>query len=139
MFRTHFSPPPRLGQFSLASPWRIQSRLLLGRKVEDSLSSVQVAQVNPPSKARTHKPPLSAYDLNIKARFWEWTKQASINLRHCADDFTSKSKSTFSQLGCWLNQMTGYEEIETLKRGVVNQGMLLTLIYSIVNRLFCVS
>jgi sensitive to high expression protein 9 len=70
------------------------------------------------------RPPLSPHDLDIKARIWEWTKQVSINLRYCADDFTAKSKSTFSQLGGWLNQITGYEEIEALKKGVVKQGTL---------------
>ncbi|KAF8909008.1 hypothetical protein CPB84DRAFT_117917 [Gymnopilus junonius] len=68
--------------------------------------------------------PLSAYDLDlVKRRIREWTEQATIALRNRADDFTESTKVTFSQLGSQLNRVTGYEEIEALKRGVVEQGM----------------
>ena len=58
-----------------------------------------------------------------KARFREWTERAAIGMRFRADDFTAKSRATFSQLGAQLNKVTGYEEIEALKRGVVEQGV----------------
>jgi hypothetical protein len=129
MLRARFSRPSRLGQFPTSpSPWRIQSQLLHNNRIEESIEpSIPTSTTKDKSafKAMTSgKPPPFAYDLDIKARIWEWTKHASINLRHRADDFTAKSKSTFSQLGCWLNQITGYEEIEALKRGVAKQGML---------------
>jgi sensitive to high expression protein 9 len=130
MLKARFSRPLRLGQYpTLSSPRRIQSHPLHARGIKgDSESSTsRGAQDKPASETTMNgnhtKVPVSAYDLDINARMWEWTKQASINLKHCADDFTAKSKSTFSQLGCWLNQLTGYEEIEALKRGVAKQGM----------------
>src|SRR5258707_14632761 len=128
MLRVRLSRPPRLGQSPrLPPPWRIQHHLLHD-KSSSTARSTTLAEDNPASKTMTNdnnsKTHLSAYDLDIKARIWEWTKQASINLKVCADDFTAKSKSTFSQLGCWLNQLTGYEEIEALKRGVAKQGRL---------------
>ena len=69
---------------------------------------------------------LSTADLEaVKLRIREWTDQAAINIRERADDFTAQSKATFSQLGAHLNKVTGYEEIEALKREVVQQGLLL--------------
>jgi sensitive to high expression protein 9 len=58
----------------------------------------------------------------VKQRIREWTEQATIALRNRADDFTASTKTTFSHLGSQLNRVTGYEEIEALKRGVVEQG-----------------
>ncbi|KAF8630937.1 hypothetical protein AX17_005294 [Amanita inopinata Kibby_2008] len=57
----------------------------------------------------------------IKQRLREWSEQTAILIRNRADDFTAKSKTTFSQLGAHLNKVTGYEEIEALKRQVVEQ------------------
>lgn len=69
---------------------------------------------------------LSTSDLEVvKQRIREWTDQAAINIRERADDFTAQSKATFSQLGAHLNKVTGYEEIEALKREVVQQGLSL--------------
>lgn len=68
--------------------------------------------------------PLTACDIDlVKQRIRSWTEQAAIALRTKADDFTASSKTTFSQLGSELNRVTGYEEIEVLKRGIVEQGM----------------
>lgn len=77
-----------------------------------------------PTIPESSKPPnFSSYDLEIvKQRIQEWTEQAAIVLRNRADDFTTTTKATFSQLGSELNRVTGYEEIEALKRGVVKQG-----------------
>ena len=73
----------------------------------------------------------TTYNIEMaKARFREWTERAAIGLRHRADDFTAKSTATFSQLGAQLNKVTGYEEIEALKRGVVEQGVLTHFYYS---------
>ncbi|KIY43001.1 mitochondrial distribution and morphology family 33, partial [Fistulina hepatica ATCC 64428] len=51
----------------------------------------------------------------------EWSEQAAIQARLRADDFTASTKKTFAQLGAELNKVTGYEEIEVLKRRVVDQ------------------
>lgn len=67
----------------------------------------------------------TTYNIEMaKAHLREWTERAAIGLRHRADDFTARSTATFSQLGAQLNKVTGYEEIEALKRGVVEQGVL---------------
>ncbi|PPQ66614.1 hypothetical protein CVT26_009375 [Gymnopilus dilepis] len=74
------------------------------------------------SPSEQPREPLSNYDLElVKKRIREWTEQATIALRNRADDFTGQAKATFSQLGSHLNKVTGYEEIEALKRGVVEQ------------------
>lgn len=74
--------------------------------------------------SQTYQGPLTAYDLEmVRARIREWTEEATITLRNRADDFTAKSKTTLSQLGIQLNKVTGYEEIEALKKSVVDQGV----------------
>ncbi|TFK19998.1 hypothetical protein FA15DRAFT_626009 [Coprinopsis marcescibilis] len=65
---------------------------------------------------------LSASELEaVKQRIREWTQQTAITIRTRADGFTATTKTTFSRLGAELNKVTGYEEIEALKRGVVTQ------------------
>ncbi|ESK85002.1 mitochondrial inner membrane protein [Moniliophthora roreri MCA 2997] len=61
-------------------------------------------------------------DLNtLRDNFRKWSDEAAINFRQKADDFTGSTKVTFSQLGSQLNKVTGYDEIEALKRQVVEQ------------------
>ncbi|KAG6878096.1 hypothetical protein C0993_012423 [Termitomyces sp. T159_Od127] len=57
----------------------------------------------------------------LKQRVREWRDQAVVSFRNRADEFTAKSKVTFSQLGSELNRVTGYEVIDALKREVVEQ------------------
>ncbi|KAG6887251.1 hypothetical protein C0992_013151 [Termitomyces sp. T32_za158] len=57
----------------------------------------------------------------FKQRVLEWRDQAVVSFRNRADEFTAKSKVTFSQLGSELNRVTGYEVIDALKREVVEQ------------------
>ncbi|KAF5318248.1 hypothetical protein D9611_014676 [Ephemerocybe angulata] len=57
----------------------------------------------------------------VKERIRSWAEQAVVTIRHRADDFTASTKKQFSQLGAHLNKVTGYEEIEALKREVVAQ------------------
>ncbi|KAG6854679.1 hypothetical protein C0991_003328 [Blastosporella zonata] len=66
--------------------------------------------------------PLSQIDLEeLKQRLRSWRHQAAVLFRTRADDFTARSKVTFSQLGSELNRVTGYEVIDALKREVVEQ------------------
>ena len=68
---------------------------------------------------------LSSHNAEIvKQQIREWTEQAATVLRNRADGFTAATKTAFSQLGSELNRVTGYEEIEALKRGVVEQGRI---------------
>ncbi|KAK1236266.1 sensitivity to high expression protein she9 [Marasmius sp. AFHP31] len=60
------------------------------------------------------------FDLeSLKSNLRRWTDEAAINFRQKADGFTGTTKTTFSQLGAELNKVTGYDEIEALKREVV--------------------
>ncbi|KAG5648377.1 hypothetical protein DXG03_004950 [Asterophora parasitica] len=80
--------------------------------------------VNEPLEKSSSSPvsALSQYDLDlVKQRLREWTDEAAVTFRARADDFTARSKTTFSKLGAELNRVTGYEVIEALKRDVVEQ------------------
>ncbi|KAK0201987.1 Mdm33 family-domain-containing protein [Desarmillaria ectypa] len=81
-------------------------------------SSEAAKQPSDPSSSKAEP----SIDLQqVKNRLFEWSDHAAIMLRTRADDFTETTKSTFSQLGAQLNKATGYEEIEVLKRQVVEQ------------------
>ena len=68
--------------------------------------------------------PGPTYNLDfVKQRLREWSGQTAITIRNRADDFTANTKTTLSQLGLHLNKVTGYEDIESLKRDVVDQGV----------------
>lgn len=60
-------------------------------------------------------------------RLRAWSAHAAVAARARADDWTAATKTTFSQLGAHLNKATGYEEIEALKRDVVEQGVFVCL------------
>lgn len=76
---------------------------------------------------------LPTYNLDeVKQRIRHWTEHAAVTVRERADEFTGRTKTTFSQLGAHLNKVTGYEEIEALKRDVVAQG-------EFVRKPFCLS
>ncbi|KAL6302830.1 Mdm33 family-domain-containing protein [Sparassis latifolia] len=57
----------------------------------------------------------------MKEQLRGWTETASARLRERVDKFTADLASTFSQLGGELNRVTGYGEIEVLKKRVVEQ------------------
>ncbi|OCH91890.1 hypothetical protein OBBRIDRAFT_728016 [Obba rivulosa] len=57
----------------------------------------------------------------VKERLRSWSEHASLQLRQRADDWTARVATTFSHLGSELNKVTGYGEIEALKRRVVEQ------------------
>jgi sensitive to high expression protein 9, mitochondrial len=59
---------------------------------------------------------------SVKKLLKQWTETTAVAVRNKADDFTSRTQSTFSELGSQMNRVTGYEEIEALKRQVVLQG-----------------
>jgi hypothetical protein len=70
----------------------------------------------------------SLFDLEtLRTHFRELSDRSLIAVRQRADDFTAKTESAFSLVGSHLNRVTGYEEIETLKRRVVDQGVYASL------------
>ncbi|KAF8158248.1 Mdm33 family-domain-containing protein [Crassisporium funariophilum] len=141
MLRTSLSRPP-FRQFSTSSLTRNIPRHpnVEGQKEEQlkanpepipssSIPSADNFHSSSPLASEPAKPhiqdaqnSLPPYDLElVKQRIREWTEQAAIVLRTRSDDFTSNTKTTFSQLGFQFNKVTGYDEIEALKRGVVEQ------------------
>ncbi|KAF9013375.1 Mdm33 family-domain-containing protein [Cyathus striatus] len=90
----------------------------------DSLGDPAPQPSSPNASEEPSKPPvtLGPYDLElVKQRIRKWTEKAGVTFRNRADDFTATTKYTFSKLGAELNKVTGYEEIEALKRKVVEQ------------------
>ena len=51
-----------------------------------------------------------------------WTEQNSIAFRQRADSLIARIGVSFTRLGGEINRVTGYDEIEALKRHVVSQG-----------------
>lgn len=129
-------------QFSTSpSPWNISRPPATDPNSEQSKQEGLPSQLpNPPdviksssspttaesktSESSPESPRLSSHHAEIvKQRIREWAEQGAIVLRNRADGFTATTKATFSQLGSELNRVTGYEEIEALKRKVVEQGI----------------
>lgn len=51
-----------------------------------------------------------------------WSEQNSIAFRQRADSLVARIAISFTRLGGEINKVTGYDEIEVLKRQVVTQG-----------------
>lgn len=98
-------------------------------KAADSLptESDVTSSTNINATGSRESPPTNYIEL-VKQHVQAWTAQASIAIRNGADEFTAATRTTFSQLGSQLNHVTGYEEIEALKRGVVEQGVFIYFI-----------
>lgn len=70
----------------------------------------------------------------LQSRLRDWSVLATSSLRQRADHLSKKATTTFSDLGQHLNRVTGYEEIEMLKRRVVEQGTVLHFFYEPLGR-----
>ncbi|KAI0770374.1 Mdm33 family-domain-containing protein [Fomes fomentarius] len=92
---------------------------------DDATSSLTKASVTSPET----EPIASASEKNanvdqlndVKIRVKEWSHDTLKDMRQYSDDFTARVARSFAQLGRELNKVTGYEEIEVLKRKVVEQ------------------
>ncbi|RPD77752.1 hypothetical protein L226DRAFT_435641, partial [Lentinus tigrinus ALCF2SS1-7] len=58
---------------------------------------------------------------SFTTRMKDWSTEALKGMRQRGDEWTIKVARTFAQLGKELNRATGYEEIDQLKRKVVEQ------------------
>ena len=68
---------------------------------------------------------VAALDVDgFKGKLREWSENAIIAARERADRYTASAIKSFAQLGRELNKVTGYGEIEGLKRRVAEQGTL---------------
>jgi len=69
---------------------------------------------------------LSQYDLDmVKRCIRDRMSRTTVILRQRADGLTAETKTKILKLGAELNKVSGYEEIEALKKEVVEQGMFL--------------
>ncbi|KAG7088612.1 hypothetical protein E1B28_012586 [Marasmius oreades] len=105
---------------SSSSPERQQSG---HTEAGPSSSSPRPSPSGTQSEAETssHSNPSFADLGYLKSNVRKWTDEAVVNFRKKADDFSGSTKTRFSQVGAELNKVTGYDEIEALKRQVVAQ------------------
>jgi sensitive to high expression protein 9 len=127
--RRQLSTSPSLWNISrppTTDPNREQKQEALSSQLPDPPDDViktSSSPADPKTSESSESPKLSSYHAEIvKQRIREWAEHGAIVLRNRADGFTATTKATFSQLGSELNRVTGYEEIEALKREVVEQG-----------------
>ena len=59
---------------------------------------------------------------NAQSIIRRWSEQKSIAFRQRTDNLTARLATSFTRLGGEINKVTGYDEIEALKRQVVSQG-----------------
>ncbi|EGN98027.1 hypothetical protein SERLA73DRAFT_56573 [Serpula lacrymans var. lacrymans S7.3] len=82
---------------------------------EPPQSSPDVSPLTDPSgPSQTNSSPYALHSLKDHVR--RWSESTAIAVRRRTDEVTSRTSVTFSRLGSQLNHVTGYEEIEALKR-----------------------
>ena len=59
---------------------------------------------------------------DVQSIIRRWSERQFIGLRHRTDSLVARLATTFTRLGGEINRVTGYDEIESLKRQVVSQG-----------------
>jgi len=91
-----------------------------------SSSSYPTSKSNPVLDKPSSWKEFSQYDLDVvKRHIRDRMNQTAVTLRQRADGLTAETKTKFLKLGAELNKVSGYEEIEALKKEVVEQGMFL--------------
>ncbi|PIL22606.1 hypothetical protein GSI_15296 [Ganoderma sinense ZZ0214-1] len=128
----HFSTPAHPSEDKKISSTSPDEKPLLPEADEDAAHSTAepiTLSSSPPSfDSSTSSNPAdpvrntSADQFNsFKERMQELTTDTLKQMRVRGDEFTTRVAKTFSKLGAELNRVTGYEEIEILKRKVVEQ------------------
>lgn len=108
------------------STWML--RPATSRSLLSTLSRVHVrflATSLPLKQDRGSPPPPSDPASNVEhaqSIIRQWSEKNSIALRQRTDDLITLMATSFTRLGGEINRVTGYDEIETLKRQVVSQG-----------------
>ncbi|KAI0766392.1 Mdm33 family-domain-containing protein [Trametes elegans] len=127
------TPVPPSDQRGVPPPPSTTSRLEAEQRTPASAPSALSAQEQSP----THPPPPSSSEpepepgrpstgeedrlAQVRAQLRDATHDTVRRMRERGDAFTVKVARTFAQLGSELNRVTGYEEIEALKKRVVEQ------------------
>jgi len=86
----------------------------IGRNIRDGQQYTSSSQDRPPESDGSKK-----YDLGLITKY---IHQWSMALQHRADNLALARGLVFSRLGSHINRVSGYEEIEALKKNVVEQG-----------------
>lgn len=88
--------------------------------------SASVSEDTPATPQPSTSPPSSLETIipvdEFKVKLRTLSESAAIAIRERADRYTATAATTFAQLGRELNKVTGYGEIESLKRQVADQG-----------------
>ena len=75
-----------------------------------------------PSSSSNLKSSESSGVEDVQSIIRRWSERQFIGLRHRTDSLVARLATSFTRLGGEINRVTGYDEIETLKRRVVSQG-----------------
>ncbi|KAJ7070022.1 Mdm33 family-domain-containing protein [Mycena amicta] len=110
----------RAQSLSRRSPWAATVRNVSRSELEppQDKADTRPSPTGPEPVASSSKPSPSEA---VADRLRKWSEHTAIAVRTRADEFSSTTRTTLSQLGLHLNRITGYEEIEALKRRVVEQ------------------
>jgi len=82
-----------------------------------SPSSVPTSSLSSDASGQSDNDRLAA----VKDALRLWAETGALTIRGRADDYSARAAKTFAQLGKELNKVTGYGDIEILKRRVVEQ------------------
>lgn len=116
--------------------------VLTGTSTSTDRASVEPEAPNPPSSLDPSSPStmsspsnsetkLPGPQVDIQARVRTIAEETMLNLRKSADGWTETTKVLFSRLGAELNKATGYEQIDALKRNVIEQGTLFSYYFPV--------
>ncbi|KAI0088723.1 Mdm33 family-domain-containing protein [Irpex rosettiformis] len=97
--------------------------------VPDSASEPQLHKNHDASQlaSGSKTAPIGSVDVDkLKERLRTWAEDTAVALRGRADQYTSSAIKAFAQLGRELNKVTGYQEIEALKKVVSEQEARIT-------------
>lgn len=123
--RPRFTPPlrpPRLSPRSFYSTTSTPSS-----KPSNNVNTEPAAGPSQPAVQPEAETPRDQRVEELKQLLKDWVERTSTLIRNRADGYTVHAAATFAQLGKELNKVTGYGEIELLKRQVVDQGAYLWL------------
>lgn len=110
------TPPPS----DLDRTWSLHP----GNPASTSGDSLHPSETNStPADKSSFKDAYAVQFDEAKARLFAWSALTHTRFRRNADVLSSRASARFSELGGKLNHVTGYHEIELLKKRVVEQGM----------------
>jgi hypothetical protein len=129
---------PQAFRFLYATFPRVHARLLVATSPALLDHNSRSHLIDPPaerasntSSENTPSNPLSSSSLksrepsdieDMQSIIRRWSERHFIGLRQGTDTLVARLATSFTRLGGEINRVTGYDEIESLKRQVVSQG-----------------